>query len=294
MTTIRYSILGTVLAVGVGTAVSTLLAQAPAPRPEPRPESNRQFMMLDGRGSQLGVTVEDLDPATAATDKAGGAGARIADVDTDSAAEKGGLREGDIVVEYDGERVRSARQFTRLVQETPEGRRVTIAVLRDGQRQTLSVTPEGRAAAWHFNIDGERIRRDIERGMRDLPRLNELGPAFDFRGVPGMGPRGRLGVQVDDMPPQLAAYFGAESGGLLVTGVTESSAAAKAGLKAGDVITSVNGTRVHDYASLTSELRQAEGEVTLGVLRDRKEITVKATLEEARPRTQPMRYRRPA
>ena len=41
-----------------------------------------------------------------------------------------------MVVEYDGERVRSARQFTRLVQETPEGRTVKIAVLRDGKRQT--------------------------------------------------------------------------------------------------------------------------------------------------------------
>jgi S1-C subfamily serine protease len=45
-------------------------------------------------------------------------------VEADSAAAKGGVKAGDVVVEFDGERVRSARQLTRLVQETPAGRAV--------------------------------------------------------------------------------------------------------------------------------------------------------------------------
>lgn len=60
------------------------------------------------------------------------------------------------------------------------------------------------------------------------------------------------------------------------------------------MITSVNGTRVRDYGGLTSALQRADGDVSLGVLRDRKEMTVKATLEDTRTRTRPMRYRRPA
>ena len=60
----------------------------------------------------------------------------------DSPAEKAGIKAGDVVVEYDGERVRSARQFTRLVQETPEGRTVAIGLLRDGKKQTVNATPE--------------------------------------------------------------------------------------------------------------------------------------------------------
>ncbi len=292
----RFAIVGAALAVGVAAAVVSLVAQAPEPRPDPRPE----LMVLDGRGSQLGVVVEDLDAAELKDAKNGvTGGVRIEDVDRDSPAEKAGLREGDIVVEYDGERVRSARQFTRLVQETPEGRTVSMAVVRAGQRQALTVTPEGRSAAGRFDLDGRRLGRDIERSLR--PRFREFrfdGPAFDFA-MPmsrSFGPRGRLGVQLDELTPQLAEYFGAKDGGVLVTSVTEGSAAAKAGLKAGDVITSVNGDRVRDYEALALELRNVEGtEVTIGILRDRKESTVKATLEEPRARIRrPVRSQRPA
>jgi S1-C subfamily serine protease len=292
----RIAILGSVLTVGVATAVASVVAQTPEPRPNPRPS----LRMLDGRGSQLGVVVEDLDLA-ALKDAPGGVsgGVRIQEVDRDRPAEKAGLREGDVVVEYDGERVRSARQFTRLVQETPEGRTVSMAVVRAGQRQTFSVVPEGRSAAWSFGVDGRRLERDIERSLRDFPRFHEFrfdSPSFDFdMGMPrSFSPRGRLGVQLDELTPQLAEYFGATDGGVLVTSVTEGSAAGKAGLKAGDVITSVNGDRVRDYETFASELRSIEsGDVTIGILRDRKESTVKATLEASSTRGRRF-MRRPA
>ena len=131
-------------------------------RVEPRGRRGDVFM-LDGRGAQLGVRVSNVDV------KAATGGVRIDEVNQDSPAEKAGLREGDVVVEYDGERVRSARQFTRLVQETPDGRTVKIAVLRNGQKQTVDATPEEGGNAWNFAIDGDQIRREIERGLRDLP-----------------------------------------------------------------------------------------------------------------------------
>ena len=95
-------------------------------------------MVLDGRGAQLGVMVSDVDP------KAASGGVRIDEVNEDSPADKAGIKAGDIVVDYDGERVRSARQFTRLVQETPEGRSVAIGIMRDGKKQTVNATPETR------------------------------------------------------------------------------------------------------------------------------------------------------
>ena len=98
---------------------------------------DRRVIQLDGRGSQLGVMVSDTDDAT---------GVRIDTVEDGSAAAKGGVKPGDIVVDFDGERVRSARQLTRLVQETPAGRAVTMAVRRGSDRQTLNVTPEAREA----------------------------------------------------------------------------------------------------------------------------------------------------
>ena len=98
-------------------------------------------------------------------------------------------------------------------------------------------------------------------------------------------PRGRLGVQLNDLSPQLAEYFGATDGGVLVSSITKDSAAEKAGLKAGDVITSINGDRVRHTDDLIDELRDAkDAEVTIGIIRDKKASSVKATMENASPR----------
>src|SRR5690606_25779921 len=75
------------------------------------------------------------------------------------------------------ERVRSARQLTRLVRETPEGRAVEMALMRDGTRQIVTATPEARSFAWDMNIDGDRIRRDVERSLHSMREM----PMMDFR-----------------------------------------------------------------------------------------------------------------
>ena len=246
------------------------------------PPSDRRVIRLEGRGSQLGVTVSDADdPARP--------GVRIDAVDNGSAAAKAGAKEGDVVVEFDGERVRSARQLTRLVQETPAGRTVKMTVLRGTAKQTLDVTPDEREGfAWNgreFGIDLEReIERGLDQGLRDVPGRG--GPMFDFRldgRVPGMA-RGRLGVQVESLSDQLAGYFGATNGGVLVSSVTEESPAEKAGLKAGDVITAVNGKTVRQAGELVDELSDAKdgAEVTLGIVREKKASTVRATIDAPR------------
>jgi S1-C subfamily serine protease len=197
--------------------------------------------------------------------------------------------------------VRSARQFSRLIQETADGRAVRLGIVRDGQRQTVEVTPESRA--FGFGFDSDRIGRDIARDFRDLEQLRELEPrlrGFRFEGpmdfrfdMPGLlsNPRARLGIRIDELTPQLAEYFGVKDGGVLVSSINRDSAAERAGLKVGDVIVSVNGDRVRHADDLIDELRGAEGqEVTIGIVRDKKESTLKATIEES-PR--PFR-RRPA
>jgi S1-C subfamily serine protease len=264
--------------------------QAVTVQSAPGPSADRRMMFLDGRGSHLGVMVQDSE-----------AGVRIDQVDRESPAEKAGLREGDIVVEFDGERVRSARQFTRLVQETPEGRTVRIGILRGGQKQTVDATPQASSFGWSMNFDGDRIRREFERGMRGLDELRLMEPrGFAFRYddlLPGRTSRGRLGVTVESLTPQLQEYFGAKDGGALVSSVTAGSPAEKAGLKAGDVITTINGDRVQDAGDVIDELNQGTTtEVTIGIVRDRKASTLKATIEprsQVRPR-QPAAFVRPA
>lgn len=122
-------------------------------------------------------------------------------------------------------------------------------------------------------------------------------PPFNFNfdmDLPGMGSsRGRLGVIVDELTNQLATYFGAKDG-VLVAAVTEGSAADKAGLKAGDVITSINGERIHSREELTQSLRDVkdDGEMTIGIVREKKESSLKAKLEPISRR--PLRSTRPA
>lgn len=289
-----------ILAVGVATAVSVAVAQATPSVPAARgPDERRELSFLDGRGSRLGVMVQDPEPG----DRTGGV--TIDSVDPGSPAEKAGLKPGDVVVEYDGERVRSARQFTRLVQETPEGRAVPMAILRDGTRQSLTAAPDVRGFAWNMNLDGDQLQRDLERGLeRGLRGLREFRmdtpPLFRFdRGFGGFAipsSRRRLGASVDSLSDQLAQYFGAADGGALVTAVEKGSAADAAGLKAGDVITSINGQPVRDAGQVADSMRSVrEGEITIGYLRDRKAGTTKATIEP-RPESgaTPAQPRRPA
>ena len=291
MKNLKFGVFCLALAVAVAAAVSGLAAQDRFEFRTPEGQTRGNLMMLDGRGSQLGVQVSDVDPSTSLGAGAnGGAGVKVDEVNDDSPADKAGLKAGDVVVEFDGERVRSARQFTRLVQETPEGRTVKIAVLRNGQRQVLDATPEARSFTWNMNIDGDRIRRDIERGLRD--GLRDLPRRFEFRMDPGgvmrLPSRGRLGVTVDSLSPQLAEFFGVKEGAL-VSSVTQGSAAEKAGIKAGDVITSVNGDAVRDADDLIRELGDAGGtEVAIGIVRDKKASTVKAVIDKPKGLSPPM------
>lgn len=301
MTRAKFAVWAVGLTAAVSLAVSGLAAQGRDTQGERR---GPRVMVLDGRGPQLGVTVEDLDAEGLKQAAGATSGVRIEDIDQESPAAKAGLREGDIIVEVDGDRVRGVRQFSRVIQETPEGRSVRLGIVRNGQRQQVEVTPDARAL--RFGVDGDRIGRDIARGLRELeprlreieprlreiePRLREIEPRlrefrfdgpmrFDFERLPRFtSPRGRLGVQVGELTPQLAEYFGVKDGGVLVSSVTTDSPAARAGIKAGDVITTVNGDRVRDSDDLIDELRDIDaGYVTLGIVRDKKASDIRATI----------------
>ena len=235
--------------------------------------ANRDFMLLEGRGSEIGVRIAD----------AAESGVKVDEVEPNSAAEKAGVKAGDLITMFDGERVRSARQFARLVQETPPGRTVKMTVSRDRQQKDLQITPDsGRHGRTSVLIDGDRLR----------DQLGDLGdrlPPFNFNfDQPELESGRRLGVSVQELTDQLASYFGV-SRGVLITAVTDGSPASRAGLKAGDVITSVNGNRIESRDDLVRALRdaadrrQAEApEITIGIVRDKKESSVKATIEPAR------------
>jgi serine protease Do len=282
-------------------AVLTVAQLGPTVHGQARVRAPRALDILAGHGSEIGVSVRDVEGDSA---KGSNAGVLIADVTADSPAEKAGIRKGDVLVEFDGERVRSVRQFTRLVQETPAGRRVSAALTRDGQRTTVTVEPrEGSAIRLLGDLDGVLAMGGFDRDFLEgfpVPPVPPPPPAPSAPSAPaqpGMPPPPPsapipdiqsffyrsgtgLGITISSLSDQLADYFGAKRG-VLVTAVQDGSAAQKAGFKAGDVVTALNGTDVSQPAELsraTQRLRDGD-DFTADVVREKKSLTLKGKVE---------------
>jgi serine protease Do len=237
-----------------------------------RAQVRGDVLTLVGPGSAIGVSVEELQSDEAAKLKIE-SGVRIQTVQEGTPAARAGFKAGDVMVEFDGERVRGVTQLTRLVRETPPGRGVKATVVRNGARQTLTVTPEmGRAG----NPSADS-RTNISPFV-DVPFNQFTFTPYERFGV---GSPGQLGVSVTALESQLAGYFGVKQG-VLVSAVEPGTPAAAAGLKAGDVITAVGGRAVDQPSQVVEAVRalQPGASVEIKIVRDKKEMTVKAAIGE--------------
>jgi serine protease Do len=269
-------------AVGLGAAVApTVSGQSRVRVVEPA-----DVQVFSAGGGRLGVTISDVDAA----DSKAARGVRIDDVEEGSPAEKAGFQKGDVVTEFDGERVRSVRQFTRLVSETPQGQEVSAIVSRNGQRSTLTVTPRDSSTYSFLTGENRRAFEALQDRVYVLPTPAPPRPPSAPRAPRAPEPPAierffysgtTLGVTTNSLSDQLQEYFGTK-GGLLVTSVTEGSAAAAAGVKAGDVIVSLNGEPVDDPFELRREIQRLDpgAEFTLEIARERKTMTLKGKMEE--------------
>ena len=247
-------------------AVPLLLAGQPTPQPAPpappAPPANIRAINLSMDGGFLGIGLQEINAERAKELKLKEEyGAEITRIWADSPAEKAGLKTGDVVLQYNGTRVEGMEQFSRLVRETPVSRECKLVIWRNGAEQTITAKIGQRPMP--FGLGDATFR------MPDVPRIVEglRSPA--------------LGVEAEPVEGQLADFFGAKDGGVLVRSVGKSTPAEKAGLKAGDVIIRVEETKVTTPSEVGVRLRSAAGKsVSVALLREHKEMTVTVDVPE--------------
>jgi serine protease Do len=246
--------------------------------PEPGDEDTMVLLSDDG-SSWLGVESQEISSEKAKELKLPAErGVLLERVVPDSPAAKGGLKDNDVVTEINGQRVEGAAQFRRMIHEIPAGRSAQFTVWRDSRAQTISVTlgkSEERGNTW-FKSAPRAFSMQLPR--IEIPEVAPM-PEMDWGGYGGVlaGSRPRLGIDAEDLNGQFGAYFGAPDGeGVLVREVNNGSAAEKAGVKSGDVITSLNGERIRSLGDLREKLagKREEKTVKLGVLRNKSQMSI--------------------
>jgi serine protease Do len=250
-------------------AASAVLLLAPGFRPlraqqPPAPPAIGDAQMPET--GWLGVAIEEVGAQKAQELKLPGVdGVLVTEVGADSPAAKAGLKIGDVITDYAGQRVEGGVEFRRLVRETPPGRTAKMTVWRDGHSQTISAEIGKNESSNRENLFQSMMRRFGNPG----PNMFGFGAAFPATPV--------LGITGQDLSGQLGKYFGAPDGeGILITNVESNSPATKAGLEAGDVITKVDGDRVRTSGELRDHLRVKRDAktVTLSILRKGTEMSV--------------------
>jgi serine protease Do len=233
----------------------------------------RAFDVQGSGSSYLGIGVLEITADRAKTlNLRDVRGAEVAHVDENGPAAKAGIKDGDVVLEYNGMPVDGVEQFVRMVRETPVGRQVKLAVWRNGAMQTLTATV-GERQGTVIQTPGGPVR---------IPEIPPI-PQIDIPNFSWSMQSTTLGIEGEALgqEPQLADYFGVKDG-VLVKQVLRSTPAEKAGLKAGDVITRVEGNTVGSTRDITARLRSDRSKRTpvLTVVRDKKEMSLTVNLDD--------------
>jgi serine protease Do len=196
--------------MGVGFAIPINLAKQITQQLLEKGEVTRGF---------LGIVIQQLTPELAESfDIETAGGILIAQVSADSPAAAAGLRQGDVIVAYQGEPVNDVGNFRNRVSLTPPGSRQQLTVMRDGERRIVGVT--------------------IGRLSEDEPAAR--GPAESTE---------ELGLTVQTLTTELAEQLDVQPGeGVVVTAVVPGSAAARAGIERGVIIVQVNRKPVNTAA----------------------------------------------
>lgn len=240
-----------------------------------------QNFFLHGSPGYLGVDLKNVDADRAnALKLKDGHGVEIIAVDHDAPAAKAGLRVHDVIVEMNGREIDNCDQMRRLLRKQSPGRTVAFVVNRDGATLNVSVQLADRAVlqqeAWsqHYTVQEPSAASAPPSGTNSFVAA-PVGGGSRFLGT--LIPNSLyVGAEVNPLRAQLAEYFGVTSGtGLLVESVDGQSPAARAGLRAGDVILKVNDRPMVTRNDWLKAIRNSRGRlVQVTIMRNKQQQTL--------------------
>jgi S1-C subfamily serine protease len=216
----------------------------------------------------LGVGVVELtDERVKALKLKDDSGVEVKRVDDNSPASKAGLKNNDVILEVNGKPIDGIEGFQDTIGETQPGAKVSLTIWREGGRKTLSAT----LAARPDNLYAFDAPDSLNAPVPPLPPFPQpFGNGFP--GFPVDTPM--VGFYGEPLNSQLAGFFGVKDG-VMVREVAPKTPAERAGLKAGDVVTKVNGTPVTTPREITGLVRMSgKKTVVFTVVRNKKEIAL--------------------
>jgi S1-C subfamily serine protease len=214
---------------------------------------------------------------------------QIVAVDKESPAELAKLKEGDIILKFDGKDAVSSEVVASEIRKRKPGQDITLKIEREGKPMEIKIKLG--------EYTREEAQRELELRFPQLfpapaPPFKEVKP--DIFASPRIRemikPFGRtwetrkyIGVYLQETSDELAQFFGLKEGrGLLVTSLTEGSPAEKAGLRVGDVIFRVDGVPVDTVSELSGRLQDKKkgDKVKIEFYRDKKAMSVEVEIAE--------------
>jgi len=257
-----------------GFGAMALVLVCGAATPTSHAQSRPYVLQMNTSGAYLGIQMDDVTAANMSQYKLSSEkGVIVRSVQSGSPAEDAKLQQDDVILEFGGYPVWSSSQFSRLVEETPPGRKVDLVVSRDGKRINLTAKV-GTRGGGDRSFDRNVFPRDF---MDRMFPFNSPGEREGILSEPAGKPR--LGITLQHVTEQLGAAWGVPGKrGALVASVQEGSVAAGK-LNPGDVVIRADNREIKEPEDLIQVVNEkSEGSLSLKVIRDKKEITVTVTL----------------
>jgi Do/DeqQ family serine protease len=236
--------------IGIGFAIPSNMSK-----------SVMEQLLKDGKvhRGMLGVNIQTLTEDTAkALDLKDVSGVIVSNVRSGSAADKAGVKRGDIITAINGDRIDDGNVLRNKVASTAPGTEIKLTVLRDGSPLTLTATLD------EFDVDSAENRNPRQQ--------DQNGPSIEKQS-------GRLGLTLQSVTPQVAKQLGlpSENEGVVVTDVDQSGAGADAGITRGDVLLEVNRQSVNSPEAVQSALERS-GDKPVLLLVSRRGQTIYVTV----------------